>query len=97
MTTSSDQGSRYACVLTAADAPACTQIALVTITDPGGDRARGCPEHAMRALEGITGAAVDWADTKGLNEFYVKALEITEEIATRPSLQAARNDPEAEL
>jgi hypothetical protein len=33
----------------------------------------------MMALEGIRDARVDWADSKGLNEFEVQALKLTEE------------------
>ena len=33
----------------------------------------------VAALDGITGAHVDWADSKGLNEWECKALELSEE------------------
>lgn len=71
--------NRFRCTLTIQDEPACGTYARVTITDATGDRARACPAHAIRALEGIDGARVDWPDTVGLNEFEVKALEITEQ------------------
>jgi hypothetical protein len=71
--------------------------ARVTITDVTGDSARGCPRHAVAALEGIDGACVDWAGTRGLNEFERKALELTEEISARrrPHVKAEA-EPEAE-
>ena len=47
--------------------------------DSEGVTARGCPRHAVAALDGITGAHVDWADSKGLNEQERKALELSEE------------------
>jgi hypothetical protein len=59
----------------------------VTITDTTGDSARGCVRHAVAALEGTDGARIDWADTKGLNEFERKALELTEEISARRTPQ----------
>ena len=71
--------TRFTCTLTTADEPACTSYARVTITDAGGDTARGCPRHAVAALDGITGARVDWADSRGLNEHERQALELSEE------------------
>ena len=71
--------TRFTCTLTKADEPACTSYARVTITDAEGDAARGCPRHAVAALDGITGARVDWADSKGLNEHEHLALELSEE------------------
>jgi hypothetical protein len=47
--------------------------------DSEGAAARGCPRHAVAALDGITGAHVDWVDSKGLNEWERKALELSEE------------------
>lgn len=88
---------RFQCTLTLSGEPQCTTYARVTVTDTTGDSVRGCPRHAIAALEGIDGARVDWADTKGLNEFERKALELTEEITARrtaPELEANR---EAEL
>ncbi len=41
--------------------------------------ARGCPRHAVAALNGIADAHVDWADSKGLNEWERRALELSEE------------------
>ena len=39
------------------------------------------PELAdvLATLDGITGAHVDWTDSKGLNEWERKALELSEE------------------
>jgi hypothetical protein len=44
--------------------------------------------HAVAALNGITGAHVDWADSKGLNAWERKALELREE--RRQRLQVAQ-------
>ena len=71
--------NRFTCSLTQADEAPCTNYARVTVTDAEGGSARGCPKHAMIALECITGARVDWADSKSLNEYEVKALQITEQ------------------
>ena len=49
--------TRFTCILTTADEPACTSYARVTITGAGGATARGCPRHAVAALDGITGAS----------------------------------------
>jgi hypothetical protein len=76
------EANRFKCALTIADEPECTRYARVTIVDGLGGKARGCPEHAMLALEGIRGARVDWADSRGLNEFEVQALRLTEERAS---------------
>jgi hypothetical protein len=56
--------TRFTCSLTRADEPACQSYAGVTIVDSEGATARGCPRHAVAALDGITGAHVDWADSK---------------------------------
>jgi hypothetical protein len=79
--------TRFTCTLTRADEPACQSCARVTITDSEGATARGCPRHAVAALDGITGAHVDWADSKGLNKWERKALELSEE---RNKLSALR-------
>jgi hypothetical protein len=50
-------------------------------------RARGCPRHAVAALDGITSAHVDWADSKGLNEWERKALELSEERNQLPAVR----------
>jgi len=71
--------SRFTCTLTRADEPVCQSYARVTIVDSEGTTARGCPRHAVAALDGITGAHVAWADSKGLNEWDCKALELAEE------------------
>ena len=39
--------------------------------------ARACPRHAVAALDGITGARVDWTDSRGLNEWERTALELS--------------------
>ena len=74
--------TRFTCTLTRADEPACQSYARVTITDSEGAAARGCPRHAVAALDGIASAHVDWADSKGLNEWERKALELAEERST---------------
>jgi len=40
--------TRFTCTLTTTDQPACTSYARVTITDSGGDTARGCPPPCCR-------------------------------------------------
>jgi hypothetical protein len=66
--------TRFTCILTQADEPACQTYARVTITDTKGASARACrPRHAVAALGGITGAHVDWADSRALNEWERKA------------------------
>jgi len=79
--------TRFTCTLTRADQPACQSYARVTIADSQGATARGCPRHAVAALDGITGAHVDWDDSKGLNQWEHKALELSEE---RSKLSAVR-------
>jgi len=74
-----EQG-RFACRLLQ-EGETCSRYARVTIVDADGERARACPAHAIAGLEGITGAHVDWADTKGLNEWETAALNLTEERA----------------
>lgn len=71
--------TRFTCTLTKADEPACQSYARVTIVDAEGTSARACPRHAVAALNGITDARVDWADSKGLNEWERKALGLAEE------------------
>ena len=39
--------------------------------------ARACPRQAVAALDDITGAHVDWADSSGLNEWERTALELS--------------------
>ena len=36
--------------------------------------ARGCLRHAVAALDGMTGAHIDWPDSKGPNKWEYKAL-----------------------
>ena len=72
------------CTLTRADEPTCQSYARITITDSEGATAGGCPRPA---LDGITGAHVDRADSKGLNKWERKALELSEE---RNKLSALR-------
>jgi hypothetical protein len=91
------QPGRYRCILTIADEPPCGSYARVTIVDATGETARGCPRHAVAALDGIAGARVDWADSRGLNEFERTALELSGErslLATRPE---AESEAEADL
>ena len=81
--------TRFTCSLTLADEPDCTDYARVTVVDAEGDRVRGCPRHAVAALDGTKGAHVDWDDSKGLNEYEVKALELSEE---RSNWQGVRGE-----
>ena len=74
--------TRFTCTLTRADEPACQSYARVTIADSEDATARGCPRHAVAALDGIAGAHVDWADSKGLNEWERQALELAGERST---------------
>jgi hypothetical protein len=78
--------TRFTCSLTRADEPACQSYARVTIVDSEGDSARGCPRHTVAALGGIIGAHVNWTDSKGLNEWERKALELAEERSKLPAL-----------
>ena len=71
--------TRFTCTLTRADEPACQSYARVTIVDSEGASARACPRHAVAALDCIASAHVDWADSKGLNHWERKALELAEE------------------
>ena len=57
----------------------------VTIVDSEDVTARGCPRHAVAALDGITGGHVHWADSKGLNEWECKALELSEKRSRLPA------------
>jgi len=66
--------TRFTCTLTKADEPSCQSYARVTVMDSVGDSAR-----VPTTLDGITGAHVDWADSKGLNEWERKALKLSEE------------------
>jgi hypothetical protein len=71
--------TRFTCTLTTADEPACQSYARVTIADAQRASARACPRHAVAALDGISGAGVDWLDSKGLNEHERMAIELAEE------------------
>ena len=71
--------TRFTCTLTRADEPACLSYARVTIVDSQGATAPGRPRHAVATLDGITGAHVDRADSKGLNEWERTALELSED------------------
>jgi hypothetical protein len=71
--------TRFTCTLTRADQPACQSYARVTIMDSEDATARGCPRHAVAALDGISAARVDWADSKGLNEHERMAIEVAGE------------------
>lgn len=66
-----------------ADQPACQSYARITITDCEGATARGCPRHAVAALNGLSDARVD---SKGLNEWQRKAIELAEERSQLPKL-----------
>lgn len=84
--------TRFTGTLTTTDEPACQSHARVTIIDSEGTTARGCPRHAVAALNGFTGAHVDWADSKGLNQWERQALELAEErskLTPRPCNQRA--------
>jgi hypothetical protein len=88
---------RFQCALTRDDEPPCTTYAPVAIADATGDCARAYVRHAAAALDGIDGARINWADTRGLNQFERKALELTEEISQLRSLRAASDaEPQAE-
>jgi len=71
--------TRFTCTLTKTDEPACQSYARVTIVDDEGASARACPRHAVAALNAIIGAHVDRPDSKGLNEWESKALELAEQ------------------
>jgi hypothetical protein len=79
--------TRFTCTVTQADESACHSYARVTITDSEGATARGCPQHAVAALDSIAGAHVDWADSKGLNKWERKALELSEERSQFPAVR----------
>ena len=68
--------TRFTCTLTRADEPACQAYTRVTIMDSEGASVRACPRHAAAALDGITGAHVDWTDSRGLNQRERTALEL---------------------
>jgi hypothetical protein len=71
--------TRFTCTLTRADESACQSYARATIVDSEGATARGCPRHAVAALDGISRVHVDWPDSKGLNQWERTALELAEE------------------
>jgi hypothetical protein len=71
--------TRFTCTLTRADEPAWRAYARVKIADSEDATARGCPRHAIAALDGIAGAHIDLADSKGLTEGSARPLELTEE------------------
>jgi hypothetical protein len=81
--------NRFTCSLTRADEPACQSYARVTMVDAEGATARVCARHAVAALDGIIGAHVDWADSKGLNEWERKALELSEDGANSATASAS--------
>jgi hypothetical protein len=77
-------GSRVECYLTCGNVNyteelTCQSYARMTIVDVEGATARGCPRHAVAALDGITRACVDWLDSKGLNQWERTAPELAEE------------------
>ncbi|SBT51642.1 hypothetical protein [Micromonospora narathiwatensis] len=47
-----------ACILTTADQPNCTLPGVVEVVDLSGQRAWGCPTHAIRALRAVEGARI---------------------------------------
>ncbi|MFJ6195773.1 hypothetical protein [Micromonospora sp. NPDC092111] len=47
-----------ACILTTADQPHCTRTGVVEVVDLSGQRAWGCPTHAIRALRTVEGARI---------------------------------------
>jgi hypothetical protein len=51
---------------------------IPVIIDSESTTARGCPRHAVAALNGLTVAHVNWADSKGLNEWEHRAHELAE-------------------
>jgi hypothetical protein len=69
---------RRTCTLTKADESACQSYARVTIVDSTGASARACP-GTPGGLNGIVGAYIDWPDSKGLNDWERKPLELAEE------------------
>ncbi len=73
------RNSRFTCKLTRDEQGKCDEVARVTVVDSQGERARGCARHAVEALDGLAGGRIDWDDSKGLNEFEVKELQITED------------------
>lgn len=77
--------TRFARTLTKADELPCPSYARVTIVDAQAGSARACPNHGIAALDGIAGAHVDWTDSKGLNEWEHKALELAEERSKLPA------------
>ena len=56
--------------------------------DSGGACAPACPRHAVAALDGITGAHVDWADSRDLSQWERKALELSGDGATSHTASA---------
>jgi hypothetical protein len=56
--------TRFICTLTRVDEPACASYARETIVDSEGTTARGCPRHAVAALDGTSRACVDWSDSR---------------------------------
>jgi hypothetical protein len=83
--------TRFTCTLTRADESACQSYARVTIVDSEGATGRGCPRHAVAALDGTSRARVDWPDSKSLNQWERAALELAEE---RSRLSASAGQPE---
>ena len=79
--------TRFTCSLSKTNEPTCRLYARLTIVDCEGATARGCPHHAVATLDAISGAHVDWADSKGLNEWERKALELSGERSTLSALR----------
>jgi hypothetical protein len=71
--------TRFTCTLTRHDDIPCQSNHESRLWTPKAPTAPGCPRHAVAALNGLTGAHVDWADCKGLNEWEHQALNLAQE------------------
>jgi len=67
--------TRFTCTLTKADEPSCPSYARVRSWIPR----EPVPALVLATVDGIARAHVDWADSKGLNRWERKALELAEE------------------
>jgi hypothetical protein len=61
--------TQFTCTLTTTDETACHSYARVTIVAAQGASAPACSRHAVARVNGMTGAHLDWSDSKGLNEW----------------------------
>lgn len=57
--------TRFTCTLAKADEPSRQSYARVTTTDTEGATARGCPRHALAAVDGIARGQVNWPQLQG--------------------------------